>query len=250
MKFYLGTHEPSWLERVVVPLFVSRRRLERSYSRRWPRAVCDWSLDSGGFSELSLNGGWAIGARLYAERVRIYRDEIGRLDWCAPQDWMCEPDVVKKTGLSVLEHQRRTVDNFFELRDIAPDLPFVPVLQGWELDDYKRCADMYEARGLALNSEPVVGIGTVCRRQKTKQAVELVSEFYSAGLNLHGFGFKVTGLKNCGAMLESADSLAWSYGARRQPPMGGCSHKACNNCVRFALAWREKLLSNEMRMGR
>ena len=247
MKFYLGTHEPSWLGRVNVPLFVSRRRLERSHRRHFPRATCDWSLDSGGFSELFLHGGWAVSARSYADQVRVYRDEIGRLEWCAPQDWMCEPDVVKKTGLTVFEHQQRTVNNFFELRDIAPELPFVPVLQGWELDDYKRCAALYEARGLDLSKEPIVGLGTVCRRQKSRQAVEIVSEFYYAGLNLHGFGFKIDGLRNCGAMLKSADSLAWSYRARMSSPLEGCSHKACNNCLRFALAWREKLLTNQPR---
>jgi hypothetical protein len=27
--FYLGTHQPAWLARVRVPLFISRRRLSR-----------------------------------------------------------------------------------------------------------------------------------------------------------------------------------------------------------------------------
>jgi hypothetical protein len=154
---------------------------------------------------------------------------------------MCEPEVVSKTGLSVSEHQRRTVDNFFELRD------FVPVLQGWDLADYLRCADLYESKGLSLQQQPVVGLGTVCRRQRTTQAVDIVKRLSSEGLKLHGFGFKVTGLRNCGDMLESADSLAWSYRARKVEPLEGCAHVACNNCLRFALEWRERLLAGNER---
>src|SRR3954467_15595459 len=68
----------------------------------------------------------------------------------------CEPWMVAKTGLSVGEHQRRTVDNYLSLRDLAPELPFVPVVQGWEIADYLRCIDLYAARGAGLRdrSEP------------------------------------------------------------------------------------------------
>ncbi len=49
---------------------------------------------------------------------------------------MCEPQIVARTGLSVREHQERTVANYLTLRSIAPDLPFIPVLQGWRIADY------------------------------------------------------------------------------------------------------------------
>ncbi len=38
MKFWLGTHEVSWLGRTDVPLFISRRRLARQ--KTWARAGC------------------------------------------------------------------------------------------------------------------------------------------------------------------------------------------------------------------
>jgi hypothetical protein len=53
--------------------------------------------------------------------VRRYRDEIGCLDWAAPQDWMCEPFILAKTGLSVREY-RRTVASYLRLTELAPDL--------------------------------------------------------------------------------------------------------------------------------
>jgi hypothetical protein len=42
--------------------------------------------------------------------------------------------------------------------------------------------------------------------------------------------------------LASADSLAWSFEARRAAPLPGCSHASCANCSRYATAWRERVL--------
>lgn len=136
VRFYLGTHEPSWLARsdVDVPLFVSRVRLARL--KRWPRAVVPWALDSGGFTELAKFGGWTLTAADYVREVRRAVADIGGLEWASAQDWMCEPAMLARTGLTVLEHQRLTVANYLELLERAPDLPFVPVLQGWTLADY------------------------------------------------------------------------------------------------------------------
>ncbi|GFJ80080.1 deazapurine DNA modification protein DpdA family protein [Phytohabitans houttuyneae] len=126
--FLLGTHQPGWLARVGLPLFVADPRL-RVY-KTLPRAAAPWALDSGGFSELQKYGRWTVTPRQYIARVRRYRDEVGRLLWAAPQDWMCEADVINGgrvgpvvfagTGLSVGEHQRRTVLNYAQLRDLAP----------------------------------------------------------------------------------------------------------------------------------
>ena len=40
--------------------------------------------------------------------------------------------------------------------------------------------------------------------------------------------------------LASADSLAWSFEARRAAPLPGCGHASCANCLRYAVAWRER----------
>ncbi|MFJ6729632.1 hypothetical protein ACIQPQ_32515 [Streptomyces sp. NPDC091281] len=242
MRFFLGTHQPGWLATANVPLFVSYRRL--AHRRILPRAAAPWALDSGGFTELSMHGTWHTPAPVYLAAVRRFRDEIGRMEWAAPMDWMCEPWITGLTGLSVAEHQRRTIDNFLSLRHAAPDLPIVPVLQGWELSDYHRCADDYEKAGVDLAGEPVVGLGSVCRRQATGQAATIVTTLAERGLNLHGFGFKTLGLRSCGHALTSADSLAWSYDARRKPPMPGHTHKNCANCLDYALNWRRRALSS------
>lgn len=244
MRFFLGTHMTSWLQAVQVPLFISHRRLARH--RRLKPAACDWSLDSGGFTELSMHGEWRTTLPDYVAAVRRYRDEVGRMQWAAPQDAMCEPWILEKSrawlGGTVEAHQRWTVDNYLRLRDCAPDLPFIPVLQGWQVDDYWRQIDLYERAGIDLTAEPVVGLGSVCRRQATSEIASLVGQMSSAGLRLHGFGVKTSGLASYGMMLESADSLAWSFGGRRVRPCPVSHRGSCANCLHHALAWRERVL--------
>ena len=260
-RFWLGTHQPGWLAKAGVPLFVSDVRL-RAY-RRLPVAAAPWALDSGGFTELQRFGRWTIGPAEYAARVRRYRDVIGGLTWAAPQDWMCEPIVIAGgragrmrftgTRLTVAEHQRRTVASYLELRGIAPDLPFIPVLQGYTCEEYQRCADLYAAAGIDLAAEPLVGLGSVCRRQGTAEAHQIITALHARRITrLHGFGVKILGLQRYGHLLASADSLAWSEDARRRgrpipgcpPHLPGCPprcrahHANCANCLRYALHWR------------
>lgn len=239
MIFYLGTHEPSWLNWLDIPLFISRRRLARCQTM--PRALGAWALDSGGFSEIALHGRWTTPWWCYVNEVRRYEETIGSLVWAAPQDWMCEPDMLAKTGLSVREHQARTLENFLLLRERLGSL-VVPVLQGWRLEDYLAHLEAYHAAGVNLTQERVVGVGSVCRRQATEEALSIFRTLHAQGLRLHGFGVKSEGLLRAAPHLASADSMAWSLNARKQAPLPGCSHQSCANCDRWALRWRGKLL--------
>jgi len=240
--FWLGTHEVHWLGRTSVPLFISRRRL--SLRKAMPRALGRWALDSGGFSELSMFGKWVTTPEQYVGEVRRYQSDIGRLEWAAIQDWMCEHFVTSKTGLTVREHQRRTVESALRLRDLAHDLPWAPVLQGWTVSDYLRHRDEYTAAGLDLASYPVVGVGTMCRRQTTWDAGQVLAALSGFGLQLHAFGFKVSGLARHIRRLTSSDSMAWSYAARRRVAQCGKKHKCCANCLSFALKWRDELCTS------
>jgi len=248
--FYLGTHHPHWLGRVDVPLFVSRRSLAKR--RSLPRASAPWALDSGGFTELQLHGRWTLTPAEYAAEVRRYRDEIGMLAFAAPQDWMCEPAIIgggtvgrqrfAGTGLSVAEHQRRTIENYLELCSLAPELPWIPVVQGYSLGDYWHHADDYARAGVELDRVPLVGIGSVCRRQGMGSVGGAIAGLASSGVRIHAFGFKLRGLETTARFIASADSLAWSQNALRNPPLPGHTHKTCANCVEYALEWRQGAL--------
>lgn len=273
----LGTHEVRWLwdpdpRFADITFFVSRNRFaRRSPNRRLPHALHRFAMDSGSFTELQHHGRWRTTARQYAEEVRRYRGELGeeRTLWIAPQDWMCEPWVIyggwhkgqyfhgtrQARGLvpgepeqdlatAVRIHQAYTVANGLELRRIAPDLPIILVLQGQTIEDYERCARMYQDAGIDLRAEPLVGLGSVCRREATTEIAGLVAVFRARGIRLHGFGVKTGGLHLYGDLLASADSQAWSFGYRkRKVRLPQCTHRAatCANCKEGALQWYRRI---------
>lgn len=255
VQFLLGTHQPGWLAHAGVALFVSDTRLRRY--RTLPVAVAPFGVDSGGFTELQRFGAWTVSPHEYVARLRRYRDEVGQMLWAAPQDWMCEDLIINGgwangqrfvgTHLSVAEHHRRTVLNYVQLRDLAPELNIIPVVQGDDPDAYRRCADLYWSLArIDLTQEPLVGVGSVCRLQASAKAGRILKALRQHGLTrLHGFGFKTLGLIAHGHLLTSADSLAWSMDARRiGQPLPGCTrHKNCANCLRYALRWRSNLLA-------
>ncbi|TLQ39011.1 deazapurine DNA modification protein DpdA family protein [Streptomyces marianii] len=278
-RFYLGTHMPNWLwsndpRFEDTTFFVSVNRFERRVTPM-PRATRSVCFDSGGFTVLKKHGGWPIGAEEYVERVRRYRSELGkdRVVWIAPQDWMCEPWVIygknqhlgprhrdyfhgtkaarglapddpeHELDTAVAIHQQYTVDNYLDLRRLAPELPVIPVLQGWELGHYLDCLRLYEEAGVDLTAQPVVGLGSVCRRQATAEIKEIVQTLAGRGLRLHGFGVKTKGLAAYADSLVSADSLAWSQDARYSAPLPGHEgqHKSCANCPDWAASWHHRI---------
>lgn len=258
VKFYLGTGEIHWAwspEFVGVPLFLSRPAFADRKS--FGTAVCDWALDSGAFSELTIHGRWTVTPRQYADQCLRWRDRMGRMDFCTIQDWMCEDAVIyggrvglrtaPGTGLSLDEHQRRTVASYFELSSLEPSLPWLPVLQGYTEDDYLRCFELYQSQGANLVGK-WVGVGSVCKRQGGNDIARVLSRLAALGLRLHGFGVKTAGLSKAASHLHSADSMAWSYGARRSKiktpecVAAGEKHRHCNNCWRYAKQWRERLI--------
>ncbi|MGR6997271.1 deazapurine DNA modification protein DpdA family protein [Yinghuangia aomiensis] len=120
---------------------------------------------------------------------------------------MCEPIVINGgtigpitftgTGLSVAEHQHRTVANLLELAVARTGNAVGPGPPRLTLADYLRCVDLYQQAGVDLTAEPLVGLGSVCRRQATDEATRIVTTLAGLGLRLHGFGFKTLGLRSC-----------------------------------------------------
>jgi hypothetical protein len=69
-----------------------------------------------------------------------------------------------------------------------------------------RCIDLYAQAGVRLADYPLVGLGSVCRRQATGEITEIVRSL-GVVLRLHGFGVKTSGLASYGRWLHSADSM-------------------------------------------
>lgn len=246
MRFFLGVIDPSWLDRPefeTAPLFVSRNRLMGYRSEI--RARTDWILDSSAFTEIERHGRWTVSAKDYASMAARWQRDIGRMRAAAICDYMCEPPMIEKTGMCVVEHQILTTRSLLELRDLEPGLPWMPVLQGWEPDQYLSHLDRYDRAGVDLTKEPLVGLGSVCRRQHTDDAEKVILNLYRMGIRVHAFGFSTPGLRRVGKYLASSDSMSWSYAARFRPVrLSECTHSYpdCSYCERWALVWRRQLL--------
>lgn len=228
--FYTCVHQIEFLRRARRPLLLSRHRFfgdDGSLRRRTlPRAAVRHALDSGGFNALRKHGRYLVSARQYAAEACRVAEECGSLDWCAAMDWVCEPFVRARTGRSVRYHQLRTVESLLELRSIAPGLPWVPVVQGWEEREYLECVALYLRNGVDLRAEPLVGVGSVCSRKGMGEAARIVRSLAELDLRLHVFGYSRRGLPDVLHYCASADSAAWSDHARRNNArLPGCAHR-------------------------
>lgn len=186
--FLLGIHQPAWLSTVEAPVFVSHTRLRRYKTLPKRLKGARFAVDSGAFSEIAEYGRFVTGPREYADALLRYREEIGGLMWASPQDYMCESHMLAKTGLDVREHQCRSIRSVELLRAPAPGVHMIPVLQGIDTVSYLKCAQGFAAAGFDLAAEPLVGLGSVCRRQFTREIVEIVGALTAElGCRLHGF---------------------------------------------------------------
>lgn len=238
--FYLGTHRPYWLPLTDVPLFVSAVTLRKR--ARCPKACGPWAQDSGGFSQLQAHGAWTGSDNVYAAETNAWADQAGRSpDFAACRDMMCEPFMLDKTGLTIRDHQLWTIESYLNLVRLAPWIRWLPVVQGWHADDYREHVEMYRSAGVDLRELARVGVGSVCRRQATKEGAEIICAVADLGIKVHAFGVKVEGLRLFGHRIASADSMAWSFIARkRRLLLDSCigkGHANCANCMTWALEW-------------
>lgn len=212
IKFFVGLDSPSHAKHFDRS-FISINRIR---NRKSDFVVKDWIMDSGAFTEISTHGYYRNSVEEYAGHIDRWCT-VGNFQRAAIQDYMCEPHIVKKTGLSVFEHQRLTVERYDLLRDSTP-APLLPVIQGFETWEYAQHVEMYSSR---LTHGMWVGVGSVCRRNTQPATIEdilMTIKKIRPDLRLHGFGLKVTALRSpiVRELLYSADSMAWSYAARKQ----------------------------------
>lgn len=238
MKFFVGLHHPAraiHFERA----FISVNALRRvdndgniTKQRRSDFPANKWIMDSGAFTEVFGHGRYRTTVEDYAWQIKRW-STVGELVAACAQDWMCEAKVLKVTGLTVREHQARTVDRFVALKEAAADsgVYIMPVLQGFTAAEYVDIIGQYERAGEPLPEGALVGVGSVCKRNGNPAEVEAVlTAILDArpDLRLHGFGLKLTALKSEAIRnaLSSSDSMAWSFAAMKQGRDSNSWHEA------------------------
>jgi hypothetical protein len=262
---WLGAPEPSWLGATDRDLCISHRRLSRLST--WALPFCPkgsrWMLDSGGFwvmhtyvrpdgiadDEVQV---YPDSPEQYVRAVALYQARIGGLEWASIQDWMCEENALRATGLTVEQHQQRTVESWFTLTALwhahRPQLPspFRKAIQGDTPESYVRCMRMYADRGAPITTDELVGLGSVCRRSRTKEIAAVVQAVHAErpGIQLHGYGVKSAGLTLYGAGFASVDSMAHGDAARKRKlksPRCTQFHPVCSYCLTWAEEWHDEV---------
>lgn len=213
MQFYVGLHQPADAIHFM-RAFISINRVR---GRKKPVKATYWILDSGAFSELEQFGGYRHTPLEYALEVNRLRSINSNLVAAVSQDFMCEEFILNKTGLQLEEHQRLTIERYDALKVAINETYLMPVLQGYSLQSYISHIEQY---GTRLTPWMYTGVGSVCKRNDVRQIEEILSAIKQRrpDLLLHGFGLKTTALasKTVRACLTSADSMSWSFAARKQ----------------------------------
>jgi hypothetical protein len=213
VRFFVGLHHPHVAGRFDAA-FVSVNALR---GRKSAFPAQDWIMDSGAFTTILKHGGYPEAPAAYAAEIRRWKDN-GNLLAAVSQDYMCEKHMLERTGLTVEEHQRLTIERYDALVAEDTGVYIMPVLQGYTPGEYVRHLRQYGDR---LKPGAWVGVGSVCKRNTNIMAVWMVLDAIKDArpdLRLHGFGLKKTSLEEpiIRNLLHSADSMAWSWAARRE----------------------------------
>jgi hypothetical protein len=212
MIFYVGLHMVNHCG-LFDNSFVSVNRLR---NRQYPFFPRNWIMDSGAFTEISQHGRYRYSEEQYVSEIERWKNQ-GNLICAVTQDYMCEPFILSKTGLTIPKHQELTIERYLRIISLTR-VPIMPVIQGYDITDYVNHVRMY---GDILIPNSYVGVGSVCKRNTDPFIIQMILgaiKKIRPDLRLHGFGLKETSLTspNTQRLLHSADSMAWSFAARRE----------------------------------
>jgi hypothetical protein len=174
----------------------------RNAGKRW--------LDCGGFTLLNKYGDYPFTVANYANLVAATRPTF-----YATMDYPCEPNINRTMALRDNRQRiKATVDMAAQLMAMGPMIDTgtaVPVLQGYTLDEYLYCLELYHRRGLV---RPYMAVGSMCKRSNDVEILDLLPPIYEAAVSagvkrLHLFGLKLSDvLKPLHGMIWSRDSAA------------------------------------------
>jgi hypothetical protein len=166
-------------------------------------------MDSGAFAVILKYGKYPYSPEEYASGIAKWQPDIA---WT--MDYPCEPSVQKRGSYNSRTAQEMTIDNQIRLLEMNTNTQMV--VQGWTISDYLANLDKIKEQGLLTEH---LGIGSICRRGQTTQIARIIRAIHNnvpGWVKLHGFGIKVSVLKDTDAKfhLYSADSQSWGYEMR------------------------------------
>jgi hypothetical protein len=206
--------------------------------RKVPPYSGKFFLDSGGFSLLSRFGDYPFSVFEYYELVKHYQP-----NFAAIMDYPCEPDVNRDRFRDNKERILRTLDHTEQLLALDPGShsEWVPVIQGFKLQEYRYCIDQMAKRELFRD---YMAIGSMCRRiavSEIRHYVRGIQQHLSeyCGLEhtrLHWFGLKAEALQDptIREATFSCDSMAWQISptGKKYPADPEVKKRMCQEYIR------------------
>jgi hypothetical protein len=187
------------------------------YQPKLPKAVFpDRAADCGGFVASRIWGDYRYTADQYVDWLRGWSPS-----WAATMDYCCEDELTSGRPGIVRARQKRTTDLAWYFWNVHrnEDWIWVPTIQGWHTDEYRRHAremnpliqHMHRCYGPKFR----VGIGTLCRRASVQQIHEVVGAVCSElpGIGVHLWGVKQGAIQSKIGLprsVVSVDSAAWN----------------------------------------
>lgn len=213
-----------YIENILISAASLWWKSRNKFVHRTPPPHKRFFLDSGGFSFFIRKGDYPYTTEEYLKLIRYYKPT-----YAAVMDYPCEPELPLGDVRSRID---RTIANTKELLSVCVVHPtkkmnppsffscadhrteIIPVIQGYDLEDYKYCIDRMRTMDLI---RPYMAVGSMCRRVSIKELRTLVvaiSDYVGAvnqNIKLHFFGLKKSALKDF-AICErvySCDSMAY-----------------------------------------
>lgn len=183
-----------------------------------PAHITRTAADCGGYVATFRWGDYKYTPEQYVDWLETFNPQ-----WAATMDYCCEDEITSGNSGIVYERQQRTTEMAYRFWSDFKNAPWawVPTVQGWTVEDYRRHAQ--ELRPLikamqshyGIDSDFRVGIGTLCRRASNQMIRDIVSTVSSElpGVRFHLWGIKLGAMQNRIALpqsVASVDSAAWN----------------------------------------
>jgi len=131
-------------------------------------------------------------------------------------------DILAPRGLPVAEGIRKTVEYGVEVAALAEKLgaldKVVPVLQGFDdPSQWLESLDLYRQHGITPRRFGLWGLGSICMMRSPRLVESVVSEVKRAlgGAKIHVFGISMNSLRRVFRAVDSYDTSAWVYWAKK-----------------------------------
>lgn len=170
-------------------------------------------MDSGGFQLIGQYGEYPFENEEYLH----YAEEINP-DFLAPLDYPCDgvDNPIKGVNISNDERIKRTVENdVFLLDNYEGEGRVVPVIQGYDVEEYKNCVNRLKERGAITE---YMGVGSICRRKKSNEVYEILKtckEMTNSKLHVFGLSLNLVKMPKIRHLINSFDTMSWMYSSTR-----------------------------------